>query len=50
MNQIPWSVTLQGLTVVAERLDRVPQSMEDALNGVAIADAVARGLTGQSQR
>lgn len=48
--QVPWSVTLQGITIVAERLDRVPQSTEDALNGVAIAEAVAHALTGRPRR
>lgn len=48
--QLPWSVTLQGITVVAERLDRVPQTTEDALNGVAIAAAVAHALTGRPRR
>lgn len=44
--QVPWSVTLQGVNIVAERLDRVPQSTEDALNGVAILASVAHALTG----
>ncbi len=46
--QVPWSVTLQGTIVVAERLDRVPRNVEDAMHGVAIALQVAANLTGRS--
>lgn len=46
----PWRITVQGITVVAERVDRVPRTVEDALNGVAVAAAVARGLTGSGRR
>lgn len=49
-NQRPWSITLQGITVVAERQERVPASVEDGLNGVAIVAAVIRGLTGRDYR
>lgn len=47
--RLPWSVTLQGITLVAERPGRVPQTTEDALNGVAIAAAVTHALTGRSR-
>lgn len=47
--RLPWSVTLQGITLVAERPGRVPQTTEDALNGVAITAAVAQALTGRPQ-
>ncbi|SDB81010.1 hypothetical protein GA0111570_103192 [Raineyella antarctica] len=48
-HQRPWSVTLQGVTLVAERADRVPRNVEDGMNGVAIAMAVARALTGRGR-
>ena len=49
-NKLPWRITVQGITVIAERADRVPRNVEDALNGVAILTAVAHGLTGRSSR
>lgn len=49
-HRTPWRITVQDITVVAERVDRVPRNTEDALNGVAIAAAVARGLSGTGRR
>lgn len=49
-HRVPWRVTVQGMTVVAERTDRVPRNVEDGLNGVAVISAVAASLTGWGLR
>lgn len=49
-HRVPWRVTVQGMSVVAERADRVPRNVEDGLNGVAVVSAVAASLTGWGSR